>query len=188
MKIKKRLKEFFIQIIPVMVGVYLGFLVSDWSSNRQVAQKKEALLESLKAEIMENQSMIASVLEYHEQLRDTAALYANKGVTRMPSFFGGVRTIPLTSSAFETGIQTGLINELSIQEIQNLNRLYTHQQSYNDFSNLLLSGLMNIGYAPNEQSMRQIMQFLAISMTDVAIKEEKLLEEYELILSTHFKE
>lgn len=183
MKINKKIGELIFQIIPVMIGVYLGFIVSNWSETKQQNAKKKILIENMISEINENKNNIIEVVQYHEMLRDSSRYYLKSGRADMPSFFRGVNTLTLINSAFETGIQTGLLNELSIDKIQSLNRVYTSQKSYNDFCNILLSGLLNMDFMENEESIKKILQYLSISMTDVAIKERQLLNEYEKVLN-----
>lgn len=99
------------------------------------------------------------------------------------SFFKGTRTVILTNSAFDTGIQTGLINGLKFEEIQAINNVYTLQSAYKDFSNLLLSGLINtISFQENDFETRNFYGFLAVTMTDVVIQEQKLMQDYDDLL------
>jgi hypothetical protein len=183
MKIKQKIGELLFQIIPVMIGVYLGFIVSNWSETKQQNSKKKILIESIISEINENKNNIIEIVQYHEMLRDSSTYYLKTDKVKMPSFFRGVNTLTLINSAFETGIQTGLLNELSIDKIQALNRVYTSQKSYNDFCNILLTGLITMDFNENEASMKKILQYLSISMTDVAIKERQLLIDYEKVLT-----
>lgn len=166
-----------------MIGVYLGFIVSNWSSNKQQNAKKKILIENIIAEVRDNQSNINLVVTYHEMLRDSSRHYLQLNKSTIPSFFRGVNTLTLANSAFETGIQTGLLNELSINQIQSLNRVYTSQKAYGEFCNILLSGLINMDFMENEESLKKILQYLSISMTDVAIKERQLLKDYDNVLS-----
>lgn len=183
MKAKKKIGELLFQIIPVMIGVYLGFIVSNWSENKQQNTKKKILIENIISEIHENKNNIIEVVPYHEMLRDSSRYYIKSDIAKMPPFFKGVNTLTLIDSAFETGVQTGLLNELPIDIIQSLNRVYTFQKSYNEFCNILLSGLINMDLMENEESIKRILQYLSISMTDVAIKERQLLNDYEKVLN-----
>jgi hypothetical protein len=45
---KKRMGDLILQIIPVMIGVYLGFVVSSWAENRKVGQNQFSLLKILR--------------------------------------------------------------------------------------------------------------------------------------------
>lgn len=181
---KKRIGELLFQIIPVMIGVYLGLLASNWADDRKMKSETELLRKNLIAEVEANKAKIENVIGYHEILRDSARYYSvTKFVNREPAFFSGVRTSMLTNNAFETGIQTGLINGLTFEEIQFANRVYTLQSSYDDFSKVILSGLITMDFDENEQAMRKIYRFLSISMTDIVIKESQLLAQYDVLLN-----
>lgn len=114
-------------------------------------------------------------------LRDSSRYYSMAELKNIePRFFKGVRTGRLTNSAFETGIQTGLINELTFEQIQFVNYTYTLQDSYNEFATLMLTGLITIDI--DESERKKIFRFLAVSMTDIVIKESELLIQYEKLL------
>ncbi|MEM8896342.1 MAG: hypothetical protein AAGC88_17315 [Bacteroidota bacterium] len=181
---KKKIGEILLQIIPVMIGVYLGFVMSSWADTNKRKKESAKMVENIISEIASNQKKIEAVVEYHMMIRDSSRHYAyNTDKIGNPQFFQGTRIIPLTNSAFETGIQTGIINELSLEQIQALNQLYTYQNEYNNFSNILMSGLINKKLSDKEEHIRDIALYLAPTMTDVVIKEEGLLKEYGMVKS-----
>ena len=179
---KKKLGELLLQIIPVMIGVYLGFVISNWSENKKIKSQVSLFKINLKAEIENNKNRIQDVIEYHKVVRDSSQYYRQVKLTKMPRFFAGVRTSALSNSAFESGIQTGLINGLPFKDIQSLNYVYTIQDSYNDFSTLLLAGLINSDFPEDENGLKKLYKYLSISMTDVVIKEKELIEKYDDLL------
>ncbi|MGE0930139.1 hypothetical protein [Peijinzhouia sedimentorum] len=63
------------------------------------------------------------------------------------------------------------------------NQLYTLQNDYNDYGNMMLYGLLSMDLNNAPGSMRKVAQFLGITMTDVVIKEQDLLDDYNLIKS-----
>ncbi len=178
---KDKLGDLLIQIISVMIGVFLGFLISDWSEANKDDAKTEVLKTSIENEINNNKSKIGNVLNYHRTVRDSARYYLNQPFTKSKaiSFFRGVNTVVLNNSAFDTGVQTGLITNIPVEKIQALNEIYSRQKSYQDFSNLLISGLITLDFDQNEKSMKKILMYLSISMTDIVIKEEQLLRSYD---------
>jgi len=176
---KKRIGELLFQIILIMIGVFLGLFVSNWSSAKEQDSRKKVLIENLLNEVKGNYEKINKTISYHEALRDSTRHYLKHKKTNIPDFFKGLNTSTLTSSAFETGIQTGIINELSIEKIQSLNKVYAHQKSYTNFCNIVLSGIINKNISDDDQSIRNIIRFLYVSMTDISIKERDLLNSYE---------
>jgi len=174
---KKNIKEILIQIIPVMIGVYLGFLVTNWSTRKQEKARSEFLVENIIKEIEINEKLLKNVIEYHTMLRDSSRYYSREVVEfNKPQFFEGTRIIKLSNSAYNTGIQTGIINELPLDKIQSINQLYTYQNDYNEFGNLIMASVLNFDLSDNPNDMKKIARFLSVTMTDIAIKENDLIE------------
>ncbi|MAX71009.1 MAG: hypothetical protein CL868_00125 [Cytophagaceae bacterium] len=180
MKMKNKTSDLFIQIISVTIGVFLGYIISNWSANSKESEKLKSLVENIKAEIHDNQTKVSHVIDYHRMVKDSTSYYLNKEdlVNFKPTFFKGVNTITFSNSAYQTGIQTGLFNKMKLKNVQAINDIYTKQRAYKDFANLLMSGLITMDFDENKEAFRKIAIFLSISMTDVIIKEEQLLESY----------
>ncbi len=182
---RKKIGKLLLEIIPVMVGVFLGFLVSSWADANKKGSQTAVLRKNIVGEMQSNSKKIRNVLAYHEMLRDSSRYYlSNFSPAIKPNFFEGVRVSPLTRSAFETGVQTGLINGFSFEKIQKINDLYTRQDNYGNMINLLFTGLINVTMNTDESEtgMRKVLQFLAMSMTDIVIHESELLNEYNRLL------
>ena len=182
-KFRKRLTEIVLQVIPVMIGVYLGFVVNNWSENARNQSATTKLVTNLLQEIQTNEAWINRVAEYHVMLRDSTNFYTDGEhyLDKYPAFFQGIILEPLQSSAYQTGIQTGLINELSIDLIQDLNQLYTLQQFYNDFSQVALAGMLERDPQEKRESLTAMSRYISLIMGDVIIRERYLLEKYEAI-------
>ena len=169
------------QMIPVALGVYLGFVVSNWSEQRRTQSQTDIFLQNLKSEIMSNQERLEAVLGYHILLRDSSRYYSDPEIpVGRPAFFKGTRVVKLSNSAYQTGIQTGVLNELSLDHIQRLNKLYTFQEDYNEFVDMLMLTLINKDFSEKEEDVRSITRLLALTMTDIVIKEEDLITGYQL--------
>lgn len=185
---KKKIGEIILQIIPVMIGVYLGFVVSNWSEMNKTKSQTELLRNNIVAEIESNKTKISEVLEYHIMLRDSSQFYQKTidiDIKKTPPYFKGTRTMTLINSAFDTGIQTGLINRLKFEEIQAINNIYTRQSAYKNFNNLILSGLMTLmttDFQENDKGEKKFYSYLAMTMTDVVIQENRLIQNYEELL------
>ena len=177
-RFNSKTSDLFIQIISVTIGVFLGFIISNWSESRRESRKFDSLKTTLEAELANNKAKIDQVLTYHRMVRDSSRHYMAQAdsVPFKPSFFKGVNTITFVNSAYQTGIQTGLFNSMPLEQIQAINEVYTKQRDYEDFANLMISGLISMDFDNSEASMRPIALFLSISMTDIVIKEEQLLK------------
>lgn len=186
---RKKIGELIFQMIPVTLGVYLGFAISDWAENDRSREQAEVLVQNVITEIESNQAQLNLVLEYHEMIQDSSSVYARMPVlTKRPRFFKGVRVMKLTQSAYQTGIQTGIINELSIDKIEKLNQLYTFQEDYNQYTSQMMASLISKDFSESEEDVRKIMRFLSITMTDVTFKEKDLLARYDEIKTSLLEE
>ena len=182
---KKSIGDLLFQIIPVMVGVYLGFVVSNWSEDNQKNKQAKVLLKNLHAEIEENEKIVHGVIAYHGMLRDSSNHYAEMGdEIKIPTFFQGTRLLKLNNSAYQTGIQTGIINELSLDKIQALNQLYVFQDTYNEYGNIIMSNFLSKDFSDKKEDIREIARFLSITMTDISTMEEGLIEVFETTKNT----
>ncbi len=179
---KKKIFELLFQIIPVMIGVYLGFLVSNWSEGKQRKAASQKLVNNMLVEINHNRKRVKQVLDYHQMLRDSSrAILQSDAELVQPNYFEGTRRIRLANSAYNTGIQTGIINELSIDKIEIINTVYTFQNDYNQYGNMMMASLINQDFSDQEADLKKIVRFLSVTMTDLVIKENDLLAGYELI-------
>lgn len=184
---KKKTIDLILQIIPVMIGVYLGFVISNWGEDRKKEKQSEVFVNNLISEINLNKAKLQSVIDYHKILRDSSRFYINNQATHslstQPDFFKGIRTETLLESAYNTGIQTGIISELDLNRVQTLNQLYAYQQEYNEYIKITLAGLINMDFDNDEKSIKKILLFISVSMTDIIIKEQLLIDSYDNILN-----
>lgn len=182
---KKHLINIIIQIIPVMIGVVLGFMISNYAENQKIKKKHIQYVEILKNEIKQNLASIEASIPYHEQLKnDFKEMSRSKNI--MDDFSNytmrGLRPGQVDRSAFETGIQTGIIQEFSLDEIQKINKLYAIQKSYDTFNNSMIEALLNQSFPDNQSDMKAIATKIIMNMNDVLPKEYTLQEFYKKIL------
>lgn len=182
---KRKLGDIILQIIPVMIGVYLGFVISNWQDNQKRTTQSQTLVDNIKSEIETNKYMIESVIEYHKMVRDSSRHFANsETIIKKPTFFEGTRTRQLSGSAYNTGVQTGIINELPLHKIQVLNNLYNFQDFNNEYSKMIMNGLITMDFTESDDAIKKIASYLSLTMTDIVIQENHLLELYEETLKT----
>lgn len=179
---KKKITELIIQIVPVMIGVYLGFVVSNWGDLKKRKNQKVVFIKIIKNEIKHNKEKLENIVDYHKILRDSSMFYLNNfSINKPPAFFRGIQTSALLESAYDIGNQTGIISEFEMDNILVLNQLYSTQKEYNEYIKIALAGIINSDFNGKEESIRKILQFVAISMTDIVYKEEYLIAEYDKI-------
>ena len=122
---KNKITDLIIQIISVMIGVYLGFVVSNWSESQKMIKKSESFLNNIVIEIKSNKKRLEGIIDYHVMLKDSSRYYLSgdetTSIEESTAFFKGLQTSTLVESAYKTGVQTGIVSELELNIIQNLN-------------------------------------------------------------------
>ncbi|MEL6536111.1 MAG: hypothetical protein AAFQ98_11900 [Bacteroidota bacterium] len=177
---KKKLVDILVQIVPVMIGVYLGFIITNWSDSSKRKMQADQLIENILGEVAANRTKIENSIAYHEMIRDSSRVMADPNTENVNNdFFKGTKLANLTHSAFDTGIQTGIINELPIQQIQLLNQIYTVQNAYDDYILIIMQGFLERDFSKEPEAIRSIARYLSVTMTDIVYQEQSLLSLYE---------
>ncbi|NRB52712.1 MAG: hypothetical protein HRU41_33940 [Saprospiraceae bacterium] len=182
---KKILSNVLNQIIPIMIGVYLGFAVNNFGENRKVKQQVRTYQEMLKIELEENLQALEKVRNYHVRLsKDFSNLLASEELEKdfEATNFQGLKPGFVSSSAYQTGLQTGIIQEFDLNLVQILNRCYTLQDKYNTFNENLLSSFQSRKYPETAGEIRNFLINMRMNMNDIKYFEQALQQQYGLIL------
>lgn len=167
-------------------GVYIGLLASNWNDTKKMEKLTYNTIERIEREIKLNQANITDAQTYHTMVRDTIKKLdysKSSNNARSMSFWRGINMPRLYKSAFETAKQTGTANNLSPGILEQLNKLYTYQESYNDFSKTASQSLYNIDFTKDDASKRMF-TFISMSMSDIYYFEESLVTQFERTLKT----
>lgn len=182
---KKILSNVLNQIIPIMIGVYLGFAVNNFGENRKVRQQVKTYQEMLRIELEENLKSLEQVKDYHINLSETFSnLLASDQIEKdfESTNFQGLKPGFVSSSAYQTGLQTGIIQEFDLNFVQTLNRCYTLQDKYNTFNENLLSSFQSTKYPEKVDEIRSFLITMRMNMNDIRYFEQDLQRQYSLIL------
>ena len=96
--------------------------------------------------------------------------------------FKGLRPGFVNESAFNTGIQTGIIQQFELGLIQELNRLYTFQEKYNTHNESMVNSRLERAFPESEKEIRSTMISMMMNMNDLQSFEKNLIEQYKEIL------
>lgn len=183
---KKLIYNGFLQIIPVMFGVYLGFALNNFGEQQKLNRQKNTYEQMLKNEIQDNLKQVKEVSVYHEKItKDFIEIRENKDIKSAFNNYTmtGLRPGNVSSSAYNTGIQTGIIQEFDLEIIQNLNKLYNYQGKYDSYNEQMLSSFLSGKYPETESEINNLMINLTMGMRDVENFERALQEYYQLMLN-----
>lgn len=178
------------EIILVVIGILIALQINNWNEARKTNKVKKQVLLSLKKELEVNSDQIKNTFKYHNVIRDTInKIDISKVDFKNKSSFGfwrGHQVFPLRNSSFQTAIQSGILKDLDITLSESLNNLYTQVQFYNDFSQTVNNGVLNIDIE-TEKGFQKMFNLIKILMEDIHYMESKLLkgfnDTYDLTLS-----
>ena len=181
------------QFIPVILGVYLGIVASNWNESRVKRAEQQEFISNLRQELEANKSKIESTLTYRQSiLSESRQLASNLSSDILDTNFwstGGFSLIPgwqganiptLERSVYQTGLATNLMTGLKFDVINTIARTYNYQDSYNSIAQkLVLDKIINL---EDEIKTRQVLNKFE-AWYDVVITEEALMEQYNNALS-----
>ena len=143
-KIKKIIYDFFILIIPVMIGVFLGLLANNWNNDQINKEETQKLLKSLTRELDSNDETIKESLSYFIQLRDS--IYHLSDKNRSPSsfsFWKGLNPPLLKSASFKSAILSGRLSNLDFETVEELSSTYDFVDDLKQQSETYILSMIN---------------------------------------------
>ncbi len=173
------------QILPVMLGVYLGFAVNNWGEARQQKAKEENYKLMLINEVEQNLKSIQKAQTYHKQLtEDFNRIYKSEDVQKAFGEYNmrGLQPGFVTDSGYNTGLQTGIIQGFDLKLVQKINNVYNLQEDYDSYNESMLDAFLNQDFPETEKDIKNIIVNLKMHMNDVATFESNLKKMYEDLL------
>jgi len=178
------------QIIPVMIGVYLGFALNNYGENRKVKKQKATFEKMLFNEITGNLENVTKSLPYHLNFKkDIDSLSKEEAVFDAFDNYviTGLRLPRLNSGAYDTGVQTGIFGTFDLNFVQLINRLYTTQNAYVQTNNSILSSMISKDQPDDDKETLKMLATLDINLNDIIAGENDLQGFYCEILRIYFK-
>lgn len=181
-----------LQIIPVMIGVFLGLWANNWSEDRKQIKMETQVLQRIKQDIESNKKQLENVIDYHRSLSDSVKVIMEKGdfeilqKTRLEigrdnpySIWEGTRTGRLRDAGYQTAIVTGVLAELDFEMVSLLSEIHQDELNYANMSNNYLQTAINM-----DVETRLIDQILFVNSfsIDITYVEEDLIRLYDLTL------
>jgi len=184
MKAKNDLWFLLLQTLPVMLGVYLGFWLSERGEQKHTDQQVDKLETLIINEIESNRSEVTKKLKYHEMLLDTLNVLKkgnNIDRSRLFNTFKGINPPRLKNACYQSGIQTGLINNFELEEVTLLNEIMAEQESLDKYSDAAIAALLTTGTFGDE-GFSDILGRVVMNLNDITSFEGRLLRYYDSAL------
>jgi hypothetical protein len=173
-----------LEVVLISVGVFLGLLGEQWRENSHQRELAKESLRRFRAEIVENRSAVAGVVEYHATLKKELQAALDKGLDH-PSgegvHFQGVRPAHFDRSAWELAIATQSLAYIDPDLAFSLANVYNLQGTVDG----LTRGLTQAMYASPPIDDNRSINFLGAVLVyygDATIYEPQLIEMYDAIL------
>jgi hypothetical protein len=154
----KKIKEFLFQMIPVMLGVYLGIVAGNWNADKQHTQLKAQVLEKINTEVKSNKKRVENAIIYHKQLSDSVKIafatippeLLKLSVTELPDtiaqvFWQGTRTGTLKNSGYQTALATDVLANLDVNIVSLLADIESQQRNYEEVGSTYVNTIINKG-------------------------------------------
>jgi hypothetical protein len=192
MKVKNYLLQMLNQFIPVVLGVYLGIVASNWNENRVKKAEQNEFIQNLTLEIQANKSKLEEALAYRQNMFLTGKKIRKElGQQKMEAKFwsvGGWNLVPeweglqiptLENSVHQTGITTNALSGLEFKIINSISSAYNYQEDYKIWTHKLIFD--NITQISSETKTEEALNKLE-AWNDVIHMEQVLIKQYDQTL------
>lgn len=154
---KSKISEYFIQFLIVVIGVFLGMLVTDWNADRKMSKNRTVLLNSLKTEIEDNKKSLegnwSNRRAFFKSLdslgnditRDQKRerFFDKPWSERLPNW-KGFGSGKLNNSMFESAKYGNILAGMNIDLLQQLSKTYNIQHNTVSLRNTMMGKFFDI--------------------------------------------
>lgn len=180
------------QFIPVVLGVYLGIVASNWNENRTKKAEQKEFIQNLYLEVEANQTKIKEAMAYRQAIFSSArkvrqeldqnilqANFWSVGHWNLLPEWKGIHVPTLESSVYQSGVMGNTLSGLDFQLINSIARVYNQQEDYQMWvERLILDKVSQFG-----SEIKTVEALGSIERWhDVINKEKELLHQYEQTL------
>lgn len=186
------ISNIFLQMLPVMLGVFLGLWANNWNEARQQKILETKVLQKIKQDLESNRKSLVDVIDYHMSLADSAnavmARIDEKSLFKpiyeiennRPTFWRGTRTGNLRDAGYQTAIVSGVLADMDFELVSLFSEINRSQSSYSLMANNYLQAIIS------QNSDSKVMDYFVFLMSfsqDISIAEKNLIELYDLAIS-----
>jgi hypothetical protein len=189
----KQIIKYLIEFLIVAFGVFLGIYASEMQNEKKIKTEKDKSIRFITDELVNNKKRLEESIKYHQLIKieidsigkslneqDLFSIYIGNKSFQHNEIRGwnGVRVANLENTAFEAAKISGIIKEYDIKNIQNISKIYKHQDTYSEFGNSVLTKMINLNSSTKVVDILSIIQLMT---SDLLGFEKALLEGIEKI-------
>lgn len=196
MSIKKQdILKYFLELITVAFGVFLGIAVSEWNAQRNTNNQVEKTVNYIVNELELNVRNLDYAIEYHEQLKtniDSIGKSIDKSAMNAPYFsneqfkiyeipgWSGPGIAYLEKSVYEGAKMGNILQELDIKTLQLVSKMYGRQENYEMMGKSTLDRLLSMDTNTKTLDVLGIVEMLVF---DILPNEKRLKKQLERTIS-----
>lgn len=192
--VKNYLLNLLNQFIPVVIGVYIGIVASNWNEGRVQKAEQREFVNNLVLEIQANKAKLEETLAYQQAILRSAkkarqeldpkimeARFWTAGQWKLIPGWEGLKIPTLENSVHQSGIMTNALSGLEFQVINTIARSYNLQEGYKVWAEkLIIDNLTQLG---SDTKTVEVLNKLEV-WGDVMHLEQNLLNQYSQAIET----
>lgn len=175
------------QAILVVLGVLLGFAVTEWQANAREQSEAQHALAGIIEEIGANRTAVADARAYHEE-KLAAMVEAQKTGARLDFRVfqrGFVSPAQVSSAAWTSASEVGALAHLPFDQVLSLSKVYAQQAAYMQQQVTVSSVIYNEIFARGTEGMLDHAAGLRSIISTFQYREQQLEDAYATAIGQH---
>lgn len=170
---KSKFWEYFVQIIIVIFGVFLGMLLTEWNTDRKEENQRRAILSQIGNEIKDHNAKLEAVIPYHKSLTNStdsilrstaleqlkAPFLENGGWSKIPGW-KGIKLFRLHTSGFESAKLSNTLSGMDGGQLDAITSYYESVEVYNQYVDQVTERIFNISISTTTVDVLILIQIL----------------------------
>lgn len=171
----------------ILFGLLTAFGLNQWQEARQRAARADAMIVAIRAELAANFEMQEQAAAHNTEIVDLLKKLRDAGETFLPAnrFRGGLFSRPrLTEAAWTSAQNGGILQELPVETILVLAKVYETQHDYQESTRALFEALYGVALNSTEfrsDGFERVPQLAAV-LNDFALNGTRLARDYRQVL------
>lgn len=188
MKKKSKVSEYFIQLVLVVLGVFLGILASEWKAAKNLENNQKEVLKNIKLEIESNLQIVTSAqqnrIKFNKSLDSLSPLLSEDILKenlfdrnfneRFPNW-RGIGDGEVSNAMFEMAKFSNMLSSMDIDVVSQLSKTYAVQDALNKTRDTFLKKFFDFD---SEAKYADALRLMWSIRQELGSYESKLIDEY----------
>jgi hypothetical protein len=142
------IKKFFLDMLPVVLGVLLALLINNLNESIREQRKIQKIRTQIIAEIADNYNACKEFVEEQEvrntffsEYRDSLDVFSERGYCFRQLPYRGLRTLSISHTAWDAAQYSGVLSSIDFEGLQGFTAIYQRQQFLLDFHKQMVSNI-----------------------------------------------